>query len=152
GKQKYSPESNAFLGMTEFWNEINNGLDAYSIPKESARQVIEIHKKRGDSIYFITARPKTVTETVTELLAKTFGIENPNKAIFTDHKKGENTKIKPLTDNKIEIYYGDSDSDIEAAIAAKARPIRIMRAGNSTNKPMPQNGKFGEEVLVNSEF
>jgi acid phosphatase (class B) len=65
---------------------------------------------------------------------------------------GENLKIKPIKENKIQIFYGDADSDIEAALEAGIRAIRIMRAVNSTNKPLPQNGSFGEEVLVNSEY
>jgi len=152
GRQKYSPGNNAFVIMEEFWNEMNNGLDRFSIPKECARKLIELHKKRGDSIYFITARKKTKTETVTELLVKTFGLENHKKVIFTGIKIGENLKIKPIKENKIQIFYGDADSDIEAALAAGIRAIRIMRAGNSTNKSLPQNGSFGEEVLVNSEY
>lgn len=152
GRQKYSPENKAFAIMKEFWNEMNNGLDQFSIPKECARKLIELHKKRGDSIYFITTRTKTKTESVTELLEKTFDLENPQKVIFTGFKLGENSKIKPIKENKIQIFYGDADSDIEAALEAGIRAIRIMRAVNSTNKPLPHNGSFGEEVLVNSEY
>jgi acid phosphatase (class B) len=65
---------------------------------------------------------------------------------------GENLKIKAIKENKIQIFYGDADSDIEAAFEAGIRAIRIMRAVNSTNKPLPHNGSFGEEVLVNSEY
>jgi acid phosphatase (class B) len=152
GRQKYSPGNKAFTIMEEFWNEMNNGLDQFSIPKECARKLIELHKKRGDSIYFITARTKTKTESVTELLEKTFDLENPHKVIFTGFKLGENLKIKALKENKIQIFYGDADSDIEAAFEAGIRAIRIMRAVNSTNKPLPHNGSYGEEVLVNSEY
>jgi len=152
GRQKYSPENKAFTIMEEFWNEMNNGLDRFSIPKECARKLIELHKKRGDSIYFITARTRTKTESVTELLVKTFDLENPQKVIFTGVKLGENLKIKPIKENKIQIFYGDADSDIEAALEAGIRAIRIMRAVNSTNKPLPKNGSFGEEVMVNSEY
>jgi acid phosphatase (class B) len=152
GRQKYSPGSKAFAIMEEFWDEMNNGLDQFSIPKECARKLIELHKKRGDSIYFITARTKTKTESVTELLVRTFDLENPNKVIFTGFKLVENLKIKPIKENKIKIFYGDGDSDIEAALEVGIRAIRIMRAVNSTNKPLPHNGSFGEEVLVNSEY
>lgn len=152
GREKYSPGNKAFAIMEEFWNEMNNGLDQFSLPKESARKLIELHKKRGDSIYFITARTKTKTESVTELLEKTFDLENLNKVIFTGFKLGENLKIKPIKENKIQIFYGDADSDIEAALEAGIRAIRIVRAVNSTNKPLPHNGSFGEEVLVNSEY
>ncbi len=152
GRQKYSPGNKGFTIIEEFWNEMNNGLDQFSIPKECARKLIELHKKRGDSIYFITARTRTKTESVTELLAETFDLENPHKVIFTGVKLGENLKIKPIKENKIQIFYGDADSDIEVALEAGIRAVRIMRAVNSTNKPLPHNGSFGEEVLVNSEY
>lgn len=152
GQQKYSPGSNDFLSIAEFWEEMNNGLDRFSIPKESARKLIELHKRRGDSIYFITARKPTETETVTELLAERFDIEKPNKVIFTGMKILENPKIKPLSKHNVRIFYGDSDEDIKAAQAVGIRTIRIIRASNSTNKPLPRPGSLGEEVLVDSEF
>jgi acid phosphatase (class B) len=152
GKQKYSPYSNEYLNMEEFWNELNNGLDNFSLPKKCARRLINLHKKRGDSIYFITARKPTKTETVTELLSQTFGLENINRVIFTGWRKGANLKLKPLKEYNIQIYYGDSDSDIQAAQSAGIRAIRIMRARNSTKKPLPKNGSLGEEVLVNSDY
>jgi acid phosphatase (class B) len=152
GQHKYSPGSEAYLIMEEFWNEMNNGLDRFSLPKECGRKLIELHKKRGDSIYFVTARVKTKTEGVTEILAETFGLKNPNKVIFTGSKLTENPKIRPIREYKIRIYYGDSDIDITAAQAVGIRAIRIIRAGNSTNKPLPKAGRLGEEVLVNSEY
>jgi acid phosphatase (class B) len=148
GKQKYSPEDNSFLLKKEFWEEMNNGHDRFSIPKECARKLIELHKKRGDSIYFITGRTKTKTETLTELLARTFALENPNKVIFTSNE----AKIKPIKENHIKIFYGDSDADIRAAQVNDIRAIRIIRARNSTHKPLPKNGSLGEEVLVNSDY
>ena len=152
GQQKYSPGNRAFLTMTAFWLEMNNGLDQFSIPKECARSLIELHKKRGDSIFFITARIPSDTETVTELLVKIFDLENPNKVIFTGFDPIENLKIQPIKDNKIQIFYGDSDGDIEAAQAAGVRAIRILRPRNSTNKPIPKAGSLGEEVLADSEY
>ncbi len=72
--------------------------------------------------------------------------------MLTGVKLGGNLKFKPIKENKIKIFYGDTDSDIEAAFEAGIRAIKIMRAVNSTNKPLPHNGSFGEEVLVNSEY
>ncbi len=64
----------------------------------------------------------------------------------------ENTKSQWLQDKNIRIFYGDSDNDITAARDIGARGIRILRASNSTYKPLPQAGAFGEEVIVNSEY
>jgi len=152
GQIKYSPGNNNYLTIKDFWNEMNNGLDEYSLPKEIARKLIAFHTKRGDSIYFITGREPTESETLSALLARTFGLENPNKVIFTGSSNTENLKIRPLREHNIQIYYGDSDSDIRAAQALRIRAIRIIRAGNSTHKPIPKIGNLGEEVLRDSQF
>ena len=152
GQKKYSSSNQSFLNMEEFWEEMNNGLDRFSLPKECARILIDFHKNRGDSLYFITGRHKTKTESVTAIIAEIFDLKDPNKVIFTGPQRGKNMKIEPLRKFNVQIYYGDSDSDIKAAQAAGARPIRIMRAGNSTFKPFPDYGWLGEEVLANSEY
>jgi acid phosphatase (class B) len=152
GQQKYSPGSNDYLSDLEFHRELNNGLDKFSIPKESARKLVAFHKARGDNIFFITGRDPTETETLTELLAKTFDLEYPNPVIFCGANAGENKKIAPLEENNIQIYYGDSDGDILAAQAIRIRAIRIIRADNSTHKPLPKIGNLGEEVLVDSHY
>ncbi len=38
---------------------MNNGWDEFSMPKEVARQLIAMHVKRGDSIWFVTGRSQT---------------------------------------------------------------------------------------------
>ncbi|MBT0604776.1 acid phosphatase AphA, partial [Klebsiella quasipneumoniae] len=45
-----------------------------------------------------------------------------------------------------------SDNAISAARAVGARGIRELRASNSTYRPLPMAGMFGEEVIVNSEY
>src|SRR3954454_15719790 len=35
----------------EFWTKMNNELDEYSVPKWIARELIHLHKQRGDKIY-----------------------------------------------------------------------------------------------------
>lgn len=152
GQQKYSPGSKDYLSDPEFHKELNNGLDRFSIPKEIARKLIDFHKGRGDNIFFITGRDPTETETLTELLAQTFDLENPNPVIFCGANPGDNQKIAPLTENNIQVYYGDSDMDILAAQAIRIRAIRIIRADNSTHKPLPRIGSLGEEVLVDSHY
>lgn len=152
GQQKYSPGSKDYLSNPEFHTELNNRLDSYSLPKEIARKLIDFHKKRGDNIFFITGRDPTETETLTGLLGKTFDIENPNPVIFCGANPGENQKIAPLEENDIRVYYGDSDSDILAAQAIRIRAIRILRADNTTHKPLPKIGNLGEEVLVDSHY
>ena len=153
GKKTWSPESDEYLKNPAFWEQMNNGWDAFSIPKEVARALIAMHLKRGDNIWFITGRHFTKTETVTKTLQDAFLIPavSMNPVIFIGGK-GERTKTPCIAQKQIKIYYGDADSDINAAREAGARGIRVLRASNSTQKPLPQAGDFGEEVIVNSEY
>jgi acid phosphatase (class B) len=107
-----------------------------------------MHKKRGDKIFFITARPEAPkNEILSDLLHKAFGLgEDQPKAIFT----GYVTKAKFIKANNVKIYYGDSDSDITEAWDAGVRAIRFLRSPLSTNKGKYNPGKFGEAVLENS--
>lgn len=154
GQKTYSPGKQDYLKDPEFWEKMNNGWDEFSMPKEVARSLINMHLKRGDSIYFVTGRSQTKTETVTRTLQTDFLIpeQNINPVIFAGDKEGQNTKIQWLKEKKIEIFYGDSDNDITAAQDVGARGIRILRASNSSYQPLPKAGAFGEEVIVNSEY
>lgn len=146
GQTKYSPGSNDYLKNPAFWKETNGGCDRYSIPKEIARALISLHQQRGDTLYFITGRPHTEGEQVSAILQQTFGIQNMLPVVFTSGPD----KTRFIQDRGLKLYYGDSDADITSARAGGARPIRIMRASNSTYQPLPVNGALGEEVLVDS--
>ncbi|TBV03721.1 acid phosphatase AphA [Stutzerimonas kirkiae] len=147
GQQKYSPGSDDYLKSQSFWNEINGGCDRYSIPKDVARALIELHQQRGDTLYFITGRPYTEGEQLTGILQKTFAIVDMQPVVFTSGPE----KSRFIRERGLRIYYGDADSDIISAREAGARPIRVMRAGNSSYLPLPDNGALGEEVLVDSQ-
>ena len=154
GQKNYSPNSQDYLKNPEFWEKMNNGWDAFSIPKEVARSLIAMHVKRGDSIYFVTGRSPTKTETVSKTLQDDFLIPaaSMNPVIFAGDHPGQNSKTQWLKEKNIRVFYGDSDNDITAAREASARGIRVLRASNSTYRPLPQAGAFNEEVIVNSEY
>jgi len=154
GKKSWSPGSDDYLKNPDFWQQMNNGWDEFSIPKEVARALIAMHVKRGDRIWFITGRHATKTESVTKALQDAFLIPAAamNPVIFAGESSGRNNKASWMEQKQIKIYYGDADSDIIAAREAGARGIRVLRASNSTWKPLPQAGAFGEEVIVNSEY
>ena len=154
GQKEFSPGKQDYLKNPQFWEKMNNGWDDFSMPKEVAKQLIDMHLKRGDSIYFVTGRSETKTETVTKTLQGDFQIpqDKVNPVIFAGDQPGQNTKTQWLKDKQIKIFYDDSDGDITAAQAVSARGIRVLRASNSSYKPLPQAGAFGEEVVVNSEY
>ena len=152
GKRFEQLDKNYFNNY-DFWHAINNGSDEYNMPKKIGKQLIEFHKNRGDKIIFITARWKTKVESVTKLLKDTFSLPMENPVIFTGSKvKQKLSKLPHIIKNNIKIFYGDADNDILCAQEAKIRAIRVMRAPNSDDQPLPLVGGLGEEVLKNSMF
>ncbi|MFA7258443.1 MAG: acid phosphatase AphA [Aeromonas bestiarum] len=154
GKQEFSPNDESYLKNPAFWEKMNNGWDAFSVPKEVGKALITMHLKRGDHIYFVTGRSATRTETVSQTLQQTMGIpaDRLNPVIFAGDQPGQNTKVQWLKDKQMKIFYGDADGDIKAAQAVGVRGIRLLRAANSTYRPLPLAGALGEEVIVDSQF
>ncbi|MGP1577558.1 MAG: acid phosphatase AphA [Treponema sp.] len=159
GKNKYSPDSFDYLKNQEFWDFASNAADLYSIPKESARALIDMHQKRGDQIIFITGRtgPKGYAwkelDPCAKILRDTFSIKNMKPIYYRDQKYKEQTKYDKayhIIRQHSQLHYGDSDDDILAAREAGIRGIRVLRSEVSTNLPMPVNGGYGEEVLIDS--
>ena len=101
GQQKYSPHSLKYLKNKTFWQHINNDWSWFAIPKESAAKLIQLHLNRGDNLYFITGRPKTKTEELTEVLKNDFNIPDNkmHEVIFTGTNK--NAKQKYIKDLNI---------------------------------------------------
>jgi len=132
----------------EFWNLINEQYDERSIPKRIGKELLDLHLKRGDDIYIISRRQGTVpaTNTVTRRLERMFGVRLPHPVVQTDLKD----KTPFIARRHVIYYYGDSDSDITAAVGAKAVPIRVERSQGSYAKDVPHDGQLNEIVLENS--
>ncbi|WP_416776077.1 acid phosphatase AphA [Xenorhabdus budapestensis] len=154
GKLEYSPNDHSYLKNPEFWKKMNNEWDKFSMPKQVGIDLVRMHLKRGDDVYFITGRTKTKIEIVTKYLQEDLHIpaDKTNPVIFAGDDLGKNNKISWMRDHKLKIYYGDADADIAAARELNIRGIRILRASNSSYQPLPKAGKFGEEVVINSEY
>ncbi|MBY6195978.1 acid phosphatase AphA [Vibrio hangzhouensis] len=152
GQEKFSPGELSYLKNQEFWDKVNCGWDKFSIIKQSTKDVIEMHQKRGDEIYFITARPPSNCNFLTKYLKSTLLINELHDIIFTGDINEKNPKAKFIKKHGISIYYGDSDGDIVSARIAGAEGIRIMRSPASLYKPLPKNGSLGERILANSHY
>ena len=154
GQQKYSPGKHDYLKNQDFWNEVNAGCDQYSIPKQIAIDLINMHQARGDQIYFITGRTAGDKDGVTPVLQKAFNIKDMHPVEFMGGRElsTKYNKTPGIIKHKVSIHYGDSDDDILAAKEAGIRGIRLMRAANSTYQPMPTLGGYDEEVLINSSY
>ena len=153
GKKFAKVDPNYFKNYN-FWHAINNDSDQYSMPKKAGSRLIDFHKERGDKIFFITARWKTKKETVTKILSETFDLNMTHPVIFTGSQNNRDrlSKVDPIKKFNIKIYYGDADEDMICAERAKIRGVRIMRAPNSGDQPLPVIGALGEEVLKNSMY
>ena len=51
---------------------MNNEWDKFSMPKQVGIDLVQMHLKRGDTVYFITGRTQTKTETVTKYVQEGF--------------------------------------------------------------------------------
>ncbi len=130
----------------EFWIMVNKNDRKYSKIKPTVKKIVDRHLKNGDEVYVITAREPYGGEYLKNYISKTFNVPKKN-VYFVPNNKTEKIKILELN-----IYYGDSDSDMRAAIDAGAVPIRILRSKESSYKKSYNVGSFGEEIIENSEW
>jgi hypothetical protein len=75
-----------------------------------------------------------------------FGVHLPHPVVQTALKD----KTPFIAKRHIIYYYGDSDSDITAAVGAKVVRIRVQRLQASYAKDVPHDGQLNEIVLENS--
>jgi acid phosphatase (class B) len=146
---KLTPEQKA--KYHEFWNRLNEEYDDRSIPKKIGKRLLDLHVARGDSIYVVSKRQSTTpappVDACTKRYERMFGIKLEHPVIQTQLQD----KTPFICRQHIQYYYGDADTDVSAAVAAGAVPIRVKRAGNSYSKDKTHNGELGEIVLKNSE-
>lgn len=161
GKNTFSPDSYDYLHNQAFWNFVADGCDRMSIPKESAKKLIDMHQARGDQVIFITGRTGHANndpnrlDVLATILERTFNVKNMQPVNYT-----KDTPVAPyqydkthyIVKHKSQIHYGDSNDDVLAAREAGIRAIRVIRTPVSTNRPLPINGGYGEEVLVDSSY
>ncbi len=135
----------------EFWNKLNEEYDDRSIPKKIGKRLLDLHIARGDSIYIISRRQSTIpaasVDTCTKRYERMLGVKFDHPVIQTQLQD----KTPFICRQHVEYYYGDSDTDVTAAVAAGAVPIRVKRGANSYAKDKPHNGQLGEIVLKDSE-
>ncbi len=140
GTGVYGPEP---YKSQSFWDDMNSRLVQFCPPLETGRKLVEMHKRRGDAIVFITARRGSVNETLTEQLARLFGLTNVKPTVFTDG----GAKSEAMRQLGVSIFYGDGDGDVKSALDAGVRPIRTPRPAISTAPDPIHPGAFGEQVL-----
>lgn len=148
GGNSYGADMRAVVGNPKTWQDIHQQFDRFSLPKETGRQLLAMHHKRGDKIYLITARVGVAGESLEQRMRQMFGVAFAGPIVFTALK----SKTEAIKARGITVYYGDSDSDIEYAKEAGAQGIRVLRATNAiAYDKKPCNGRLGEDVIVDSD-
>ena len=112
---------------------INTHDSDYSIYITPTVELIDYFRSNGHNVFFITARPGPNGNILAEFLTKGLGFPvEVNKNLFFSPKqtiKGKRftTKHRLMKRLKIDLFYGDSDSDIIAALKAGVHPVRVVR-------------------------
>ncbi|MDA3792165.1 MAG: hypothetical protein PF545_00695 [Elusimicrobia bacterium] len=130
----------------EFWAVVNNSDRGNSKIKKKVLQILEKHRVDGDEIYAITARKPNGGEGLKNYLNDALGI--PKSNIYFE-SEGKTNRLQQLG---IDIFYGDSDSDISDANAAGIKAYRIERSTASSYQKKYNPGKYGEKVIKNSDW
>ncbi|WP_136525260.1 HAD family acid phosphatase [Geomonas ferrireducens] len=147
GTNRYGSD---YLANPQFRKDLNQDLDKFSMKKKAGDELIAMHKRRGDTIVFITKRNcyDDDAEVIRKRLNRLFALSSQ---VFCTN---EQSKTPYLEKTGARIYYGDADTDIEYSMQVKGdkvRPIRVERSRMSTNKGGYHPGKYGEEILADSE-
>ncbi len=123
-------------GKTDYaW--INTHDKEYSILIDPVITLINYFRAHGHEVFFITARPGPNGDSVAVFLSKNLNFDvKVDSNLFFSPKEYVNgfkytTKHRIMEKLGIDIYYGDSDTDIIAAIKADVHPVRIIRSNAS---------------------
>lgn len=126
-----------------------NGLDQYySKPIKPLIDLIQFYHSKGHDIFFVTARSPENGNHLALYLTKLLGFKvQVNKNLFFAPEKQsggftETTKQNHLKKLKLDLFYGDSDNDIVAALIADIEAVRIVRSKDALKKYSA--GYFGE--------
>jgi len=116
---------------------INSHDSDYSIFITPTVELIDYFRSNGHNVFFITARPEVNGNILAEFLAKGLVFEvKVNKNLFFSPKQTINgkmftTKQRLMKRLKLDLFYGDADSDMIAALKAGVHPVRVVRNESS---------------------
>ncbi len=157
---------------TTFWTAVNGcdpGCDAETITladgstkdlpatdpsavKSRAYELVQYHLSLGQQVYAITARPDINGDVLRDYLATQFGIDR-NNVYFEPVMKTDRMAALGL-----DVFYGDSDSDITDARKVPGRTVLGVRFERSPKSSYRDGmrlaryhpGYFGEPIIANS--
>jgi len=119
---------------------INANDKNYSTPILPTIDLIQYFKSNGHDVYFITARPGMNGHYVAEYLSNVLSYKvekNVDLFFMPKEKVGDHkftTKHRKMNEIGLDLFYGDSDTDIIAALKAGVHPVRVVRSNLSLEK------------------
>jgi len=96
-------------------------------------ELVDYFRSNGHNVFFLTARPGPQGKILAEFLSNGLGfLVKVNKNLFFSPKetiKGKRytTKHRLMKRLKLDLFYGDADTDMIAAIKAGVHPVRVVR-------------------------
>ena len=112
---------------------INTHDDGLSIYIKPTVDLINYFITNGHNVFFITARPGTNGEVLATFLSRglNFPVKKNKNLFFSPSEridgKSHTTKHRIMKRLKLDLFYGDGDSDIVASLKAGVHPVRIVR-------------------------
>ena len=130
------------------YNWVNMQDEKLSLFIEPTVKLIKYFKNNGHNIFIITARSGENGHYLAKLLSDSLGLGiKKNENLFFCPKesidgKRYTTKHYQMKKLNLDLFYGDADSDMIAALKANVHPVRIVRH----NMSIEQYGKnyFGD--------
>lgn len=136
-----------------------------STPKTKALELIKTHRALGHKVYAITARSDFNGEHLRLFLKEQFGIEKENVFFEPSNEQPNNPagKTDRIENLNLDIFYGDSDSDItdtqlaflNSSNSKRVKAVRFLRSPRSSNRKAGKLNKYhpgyyGETILSDS--
>ncbi len=128
----------------EFWTVVNSSDAELSCTKEAVKEILVHHQEQGRTIYVSTAREPHNPGPVRSAVSRRFDIPPDN--VYFDPE----TKVDTLEELGVDVYYGDSDSDIADARESGAVPFRIERNPESSYEQKYNPGELDERIVPNT--
>ena len=116
---------------------LNSNDKDFSIPITPTIDLVHYFRSNGHNVFFITARPGENRHILGEFLTGVLGykVEKDVNLFFMPKEKiGEHrftTKHRTMNELELDLYYGDSDTDIVGALKAGVHPVRVVRSNLS---------------------
>jgi acid phosphatase (class B) len=134
---------------------INSNDSNFSIPISPTIDLIHYFRSNGHEVYFITARPGKNGEMLATYLSEVLEYKvQKNVDLFFMPKDTLNgikytSKHRKMHELGLDVFYGDSDTDIVAALKAGIHPVRVVR----NQKSIDQYGAnyFGNTIKDDSK-